>query len=149
MVVHGDRALQADVVDRQHVGAQLVEDEEHLGGPAADALDLDERGDQRVVVELAPRSGIERARFETRREIAQVVDLAPRQPAVAQRSDARGGDDDGIEARRTPSISRRASTVATKRRQIDSAALTEICWPTIARASVVNGSWRRRRWMSG
>ena len=33
--------------------------------------------------------GIERARLEARGEIAQVLDLAPRQPAVPQRSDAR------------------------------------------------------------
>jgi len=36
-------------------------------------------------------------------------------------------------------------TTATNRRQIESAALTEICWPTIARASVVKGSLRRWR----
>ncbi len=33
--------------------------------------------------------------------------------------------------------------------QIVCAALTEICWPTIARASVVNGSPRRTMWMPG
>jgi hypothetical protein len=38
---------------------------------------------------------------------------------------------------------------ATNRSQIACAAFTEICWPTIARARVVNGSERRVRWMPG
>ena len=54
-VVQRDRVLQADVADRQHVGAQLVEHQEHLRGPAADALDVDQRLDQRLVVERRPR----------------------------------------------------------------------------------------------
>src|SRR5436190_17465149 len=35
-IVDADGFLQSDVIDRQHVGAKLVEDEEHLGGPSSD-----------------------------------------------------------------------------------------------------------------
>src|SRR5208337_3636966 len=59
VVVVGEGALQAEVVERQHVRTQLVEHEEHLRGPAADALDVDQGGDQRLVVELLPMPRIE------------------------------------------------------------------------------------------
>ena len=49
-------------------------------------------------------------------------------------------------ARRPRAAARRSRRTAARSSR---AALTEICWPTIARASVVNGSLRRRRWMSG
>src|SRR5439155_1572029 len=59
--------------------------------------------------------------------------------APATRAGARRGNPRGAQS----------LTQATKRRQIESAALTEICWATMARASVVNGSLRRTRWMPG
>jgi small GTP-binding protein len=99
VVMQRDRALEADVVDRQHVGAQLVEDQEHLGGPAADALDLGERRDQRLVVELPPGLRVERPGGEVRSEIAQILGLAFGQAAVAQCGDVDGGDGTRIELR--------------------------------------------------
>ena len=82
------------------------------------------------------------------REVAQVLGLALGQAARG----ASVGSRVAADARRDRAASgvaarRRAAT--TKRSQIVCAALTEICWPTIARASVVNGSPRRCRWTSG
>ena len=138
VVMQRDGALEADVVDRQHVGAQFVEDQEHLGGPAADALDLGQRRDQRLVVELPPALRVERSRGEVRSEIAQILGLAFGQTAVAQCGDVDRGDPARVELREGGRLAAGA-TAATNRRQIASAALTEICWPTMARASVVKG----------
>src|SRR6187399_1509745 len=59
-VVQRDGLLQADVVDGKHVRAKLVEDEEHLRGPAADALHVDQALDERLVVERRPLARVER-----------------------------------------------------------------------------------------
>src|SRR5690349_11799009 len=53
--------LQADVIQREDVRAQLVEDQEHLGGPAPDPFHVDERGDERFVVERRPPRRVEGA----------------------------------------------------------------------------------------
>ena len=82
-VVDADALDQADVVERQHVRAKEVEDEEHLGGPAADAADADQLLDDRLVVHLAPACRPDRARLEVLGEVAQVLDLARRQAGGA------------------------------------------------------------------
>ena len=81
----GDRALQTDVVDGQHVGSQLVEHQKHFRGPAPDPLHVDQRRDQRLVVEFFPLPGIEATRREMRSQIGKVLRLALRQAAAAQR----------------------------------------------------------------
>ena len=89
----------SDVADREHVGAHLVEDEEHLGGPAADPPDVGEPLDQRLVVERRPLGRIERARREMTGEVAQVVGLALREPAARAAVGSRmRRDAGGIEA---------------------------------------------------
>src|SRR3989337_2580257 len=47
-----NRFLQAQVVERKHVGAQQVEDQEHLGRPATDAAHLDKVRDDLLVAHL-------------------------------------------------------------------------------------------------
>ena len=121
-----------------------MEHEEHFGGPAADALDVAQRLDQRLVVERGPGGRVEAALDEMRGQVAHVARLALGEADLAQRRSAEG-------ARRVAGDSvgnacigaLRASLRATSRRQIASAALTEICWPTIARHSAVNASLRR------
>src|SRR2546421_4175602 len=49
-----DALLQAEIVERQHVRAQQIEDQEHLGGPAPDAAYRDELGDDLLVRHLGP-----------------------------------------------------------------------------------------------
>ena len=99
--VHRDRALQADIVDGKHVGSQLVEDEEHFRRPTADAFDVDQRRDQRLVVELAssaagrgvPTRNEPRGRSDTRpcaatgrRRAARESQPRPRRPAPGAES---------------------------------------------------------------
>ena len=60
-----------------------MEDQEHLRRPAADAADADELLDDRLVVHLAPLRRPHRARLEVLGEIAEVFDLARRQPRGA------------------------------------------------------------------
>ena len=129
----------------QHVGAQFVEHQEHLGRPAADALDVDERFDEGLVVERRPFARIEARRREMLREIADVFRLASataRMRAALRCACAARGP--GRAVRAGP-----PSQAFSTRSQIVCAALTEICCPTIARASVVNGSPRRVAWRPG
>ena len=42
MQAHG--ALHADIVERQHIWARHVKNQKHFGGPAADATNLDQLG---------------------------------------------------------------------------------------------------------
>src|SRR5438046_7794719 len=48
-VGEADALLQPEVVERKYVGPQQIEDQEHLGGPAADAAHGDELGDDLLV----------------------------------------------------------------------------------------------------
>src|SRR5918993_3281041 len=72
IVVKAHRALQADVVEREHVGTRHVENQEHLGGPAADAFHLRELDNQPFVVERVPLCRVERARAEALRKVEQI-----------------------------------------------------------------------------
>ena len=47
-----DSAAHAEVPDGQHVGAAEVEHQEHVGGPATEALDGDEPGGDLLVGEI-------------------------------------------------------------------------------------------------
>src|SRR5271165_3355901 len=85
VVVVGERTLQTDVIDGQHVGAQLVEHQEHLRRPAADALDVDQLRDERLVIERPPALGVETTGGEMGGQIGEVFGLALRQSAGAQR----------------------------------------------------------------
>src|SRR5438046_2014397 len=49
-----DALLQPQVVEREHIGAQQVEHEEHLRGPAADAAHFGQLLDDRLVVHGRP-----------------------------------------------------------------------------------------------
>src|SRR5882672_389962 len=49
-VVNADRTLHSQIGERKHIGAQQVEHQEHLRGPAADAADLYQLGDHRLIV---------------------------------------------------------------------------------------------------
>src|SRR3984893_9803319 len=58
------RALQADIVDRKHVGAKLVKDAEHFRRPAPNALYVDQSLDQRLVVQSFPAVRVKASRRE-------------------------------------------------------------------------------------
>src|SRR5262249_47007865 len=81
VVVQAKGALQAQVVEGQHVRPELVEHQEHFGGPSTDAFDVDERSDQRLVIELLPAFGIELSRSEVVRQIEEILRLALRKSA--------------------------------------------------------------------
>ena len=119
-----------------------MEDQEHLGRPAADAADRDQLVDDRLVVHLLPLRHVHRAVVEVARQVAQVLDLARRQAGRAHRRRRRArAPRPAQQARRTGRRPARRSVSQTA-----CAALTEICWPTIERASVVNASpWLCRR----
>src|SRR5216684_5149117 len=79
-----DAFLQPEVVERKDVWPQQAEDEEHLGGPAADAAHLDQLGDDRLVMHVRPALHLDRAIEEVLRQVGDVLDLALRQAAGAQ-----------------------------------------------------------------
>ena len=99
-------------------------------------LHVDEPFDQGLVGEAGPLRRVERAGHEVTREVAHVGGLALGEAAAAQRRQARAAEARRVEPRRRAGA---AAVATTTRSQIVCAALTEICWPTIARASVVNG----------
>ncbi|KAF4516425.1 hypothetical protein B566_EDAN003171 [Ephemera danica] len=76
--------LQPEIVKGENIRAQLVEDQEHLGGPPANAANTAQQINQCLVVEREPAGGIKAARREVCRQVENVFDLAPRQPATSQ-----------------------------------------------------------------
>jgi hypothetical protein len=83
-VVHADALDEAQVVQRQHVRAQQVEDEEHLGRPPPDAADGHELGDDGLVVHALPLRGVHLAVAEVAGQVEQVLALARREAGLAQ-----------------------------------------------------------------
>src|SRR5690606_23485313 len=84
-LVHQLRALaDAQVVDREHVGAPETEHQHHFHGPAADAADGHQRLDDRVVLHHrhAPQVG-DLARLFAPRQVAQREQLVAGNPAGA------------------------------------------------------------------
>src|SRR3990170_2090624 len=79
-----DPLLQPEVVEREHVGPQQVEHQEHLGGPAADAAHVGELGDDLLVAHPRPVARVDLAVDEVLREVGDVLGLAVRQAASSQ-----------------------------------------------------------------
>jgi hypothetical protein len=77
------RGARAQVADRQDVRAAEVEDQEHVRRPRPEPLDGHELGLHLVVVELGQPVEVQAAVLDARREVAQVLDLAPRQADAA------------------------------------------------------------------
>ena len=85
------------VEDRQHVGAAEVEDEEHLGRPAPDALHGGERGDDLLVLQAGARAQRRQRAFRGGDPLrlfavppaasGQLVDLDQRDAGVIDTSD--------------------------------------------------------------
>src|ERR671933_1363440 len=99
-----------EVVDRPHVGAVQVEDQEHLRGPAADAAHGRKARDDLLVVELRdPLEGHSAVRG-LEGEVAQRGGLARREATAAQRGLLRleygGGRRSTIEERREAGVDR-------------------------------------------
>src|SRR2546429_3728581 len=67
-----DALLQAEVVEREDIGPQQVEDQEHLRGPAADAAHFYELGDDLLVRHLGPAMHVDRAVGEMLRQVRDV-----------------------------------------------------------------------------
>ena len=127
-----DRRDDPEVADRQHVRPAQAEHQEHLRRPSAQPLHLDDRLDDRVVVELVQRGDRQLAALHLRREVAEIADLLAAEPGL------RGT------GRRSARAARPASTpfgmCATSRPWIVAAALVEICCAVIVRTSAGNGS---------
>src|SRR6185503_7866871 len=60
-VGHADALLQAEVVEREHVGTQQVEHQEHLRGPAPDSAHVGELGDDLLVRHPRPVARVDLA----------------------------------------------------------------------------------------
>src|SRR5947199_2729410 len=83
----------AEIVDGQHVGPPEGEDQQHLDGPAADAVDRRHPGDDLLVTQAqrgAPRRY--RALERVPRDVLDRLHLAPREPGQPQPGRTRGGD---------------------------------------------------------
>src|SRR6185295_2900279 len=83
-IVDADALDQAEVVERQHVGAHQVEDQEHLRGPAPDAADGDQLVDNGLVFHHLPLFHVDATVLEVLGEVDQVLALARRQAGAAQ-----------------------------------------------------------------
>src|SRR5512147_1234689 len=80
-IVEAHRLEQPEVVQRQHIRPEQVEDQEHLGGPATDAADVHQFGNDVFVVALREAGRIHAPADKVLREVADVLDLAVRKPA--------------------------------------------------------------------
>ena len=110
-----------------------MEDQEHLGRPAADAADAHQLLDDRLVVHAVPRADVHGARWKWRPGRTGTRPCAPTGPrhgSAARRARARPG----AAARRT------GGRAATSLCQTPCADLVDTCCPTMERASVVNAS---------
>src|SRR6266853_1481047 len=91
-VIPTDGALQPQIVQRQHIGAQQAENQEHFRSPAADATNLDELGDHRLVLHVGPGRDVQAPADKMGREPAEILGLAPGQAAADQLRVSRVGD---------------------------------------------------------
>ena len=66
---------QADVIQRQNIWPQEVEHEEHFGCPAANAGELGEFGDDRVIRHGGPAVGVHGAMVEPVGEAVHIADF--------------------------------------------------------------------------
>ena len=85
--------LQTEIADGKHIGPREIENHEHLGGPAADAFDLDQFRDQVFVAKAHPAFRLQAAIIKARGEIENVAGLLSGESASAQRFDSGAGDD--------------------------------------------------------
>jgi hypothetical protein len=79
-----------EVIDRPHVRPPELEDQEHLGGPAADPAHVRQPRDDRVVGELLDPVQRHRAVDDLGRQVEQGGRLGGRKPGSAQRRLRRG-----------------------------------------------------------
>ena len=84
-----NRVLNSEIELRQYVGTAESEHEEHLRGPAADALDLNQVFDEFVIGQGFDVVERQRAAGDFGREIAEVPDLLAGQADGAERFVAR------------------------------------------------------------
>ena len=117
-------------------GPHQVEDQEHLGGPAADAADADQLLDDRLVVHLLPGATWTAPDSKCSARSRRYSTLRADSPAARMRRRSSASTAAGARRVDGPAVS------AAKRSQTDCAAFTEICWPTMERASVVKASPR-------
>ncbi len=99
-VIQADGPLQPEVLERQHIRAQQIENQEHLGRPVPDASHLDQLGDHRFVVHSGPRARAQAAVGEVARKVGDILGLAPRQAAGTESSESRPQDLIGQHLRR-------------------------------------------------
>lgn len=105
---------------------------EHLRRPLADAAHISQLGDDFGILHARPGVDANAPGDKMRRQVDDVLDLARRQAAGAQFLHT------GVSTASGTSSGRAAET----RAQTLSAALTEICCPTIERTRVENGAPR-------
>jgi len=80
-IVQRNRLLQTQIVHRQDIGSQEVENEEHFRCPPADSPDIGQLGDDRFVTKVGPASRIDAPGSEVPGQIRQIFDLASRKAA--------------------------------------------------------------------
>jgi len=80
-----DGAADAEVPDRQHVGAGEVEDQEHISAPAAQTLDASDPADDLFIGQAVKRVEVQLAVYYAAGQVAEVGDLGPRESDRAQR----------------------------------------------------------------
>ena len=85
-------AADAEVADRQHVRPAEVEDQEHVHGPVAQALDRGQLLDHLLVRQLRDVVEVELAVLDVLGQVAQVGDLGAREARRAQELGVGGHD---------------------------------------------------------
>ena len=119
------RVHDPEVADRQHVRPVQPEHQEHLGGPAAEALHRRQPFDHHLVGQRVELVELQAPVGDARAQVAQIADFLTAQADAAQRRivDASMAAASGI---------RPSGNSATNRPKIVAAAFVESCWLTIA-----------------
>src|SRR5712691_5088059 len=99
-IVEANRALQPQIVQRQHIRAQQAKHQEHLRSPATDASNLDELRDDRLVLHLGPSLDVQARVNEVAGEPGEILGLAPGKAASDEPRVARIDDLSGEHSRR-------------------------------------------------
>src|ERR1043165_777622 len=71
-VRHADSLLQPEVVQRKHIRAQQIEDQDHLRRPPSDAAHCDQLGDDLLVRHLGPAMHMDGTVGKVLREVGDV-----------------------------------------------------------------------------
>jgi len=91
-IVLAQGALQANIVKRKNVGAQLMKDQEHFRCPPANSPDGRQFGNDVLVTQMLPGKRIESANSEMVSQIAEILDFSPGESATLKTAFAKLDD---------------------------------------------------------